>query len=1187
MRKSETTNLFTEGLVMDINPIVTPNNVLCNALNATLITMNGNENVLQNDMGNGRVETAYLPEGYVPLGTTQLGGIIYIVSYNPLNNRCQIGSFPSPERSISSDEINDLNQTLQNSDFKYDKSNGALVHYLKKVLNDGIVFNPGDKFIVYGDTISDNFDRLYNQDMYTVKGLEKARSQTIKLDIGTITNTGKLVKFENLKQYKIKDKKGVKGEYHIFQYEGEDQAAADLDEYRSLVSQPYNIFNSKISGSLVLIAELVQFDDFDIQIQNAFDTSGEFKKYTPSVTFNFSGSYPFIPYGVICNLSLFKGDNLEAETTFDFTINDDIIKDQIDASNTQYQVKLDDSLLQEEFLSKVQKIVKDEYFNSGSRNEQYIIKYEFTPCMNWGPLTNLTVSGQIDLDKIGTGYINLSQWRYYNEPTKCSLNWGLEIYEEEGSSVNNVEIEFIRFINSETTESTIFTVDKKVSYFGTFYDILPIKEDYYKLSKQLIPNNLYLAKVKVYYNSKGSKPEIREFYRWLYTNNVFNDYYTSVADFQNLSLNLIPNCTVNYRVDSGESSVQAYGIIQKTIDDLSQEQLQQALNTKTSLSAIQKEKDFTISTDLQIGLDNGYNTFQIEVNEGSFNFNIIKEDVQCSSSSSIKYTDIEDSNQNTYLASKSSVVESLDELNTHKISETSGTDISGKLISIPTNVSFAKQFTKHRFELDNLYSCSLECKMLQTVKAYCSKTQSALSYNGKYIPLAYNRETFSKYNLEWSESTIESQSSGWVASILGLFGFRETNKDSGYAWIGCHTYPDDPDDQQESIEVIRDVEKMDFHWTTNPDIARAEITSGWSGTTMFFVHRWSGNKHDVIRYAKKPVTASEDFYSYAIDRHSSYNRVQLSIKANNGNNCFYPINFSEMTDTGKTNNTEGMRTKISKFRNLYNNFAQFLTNVYRYDQNTYTVSGVIPQYIYYMDECVYEMKVPISIKSTTELQNSVLYITLDSGKIGTNTILSTLIEKKVLQGKTSDYPSLENNIKWQIQPLNTTYEFTINDTDNSSGIELRNMMLNQMNTALGSALMDYDGKTLLSIVSANANPSQVYMRKDITVGQNVQYGITVATSFIPKRISYSQVSIGDDYEIVPSAQAQFFSQRSFSLSKYYAIDQDGLLVLNDPKDSDYAFIRSNNEDRDSDGTIDGYQNAWILWQYKWWDEQGS
>ena len=69
-----------------------------------MITMNGNELVLQNDMGNGKVESAHLPAGYVPVGMTEFGGIIYVASHNPLTGQSQIGSFPSPERNISSDE---------------------------------------------------------------------------------------------------------------------------------------------------------------------------------------------------------------------------------------------------------------------------------------------------------------------------------------------------------------------------------------------------------------------------------------------------------------------------------------------------------------------------------------------------------------------------------------------------------------------------------------------------------------------------------------------------------------------------------------------------------------------------------------------------------------------------------------------------------------------------------------------------------------------------------------------------------------------------------------------------------------------------------------------------------------------------------------------------------------------------
>lgn len=82
--KKEAINTFGEGIIMDLNPLTTPSNVLTNALNATIITYNGNEFVLQNDMGNGRVETAYLPAGYVPVGIKEYGGIIYVASYNPL-----------------------------------------------------------------------------------------------------------------------------------------------------------------------------------------------------------------------------------------------------------------------------------------------------------------------------------------------------------------------------------------------------------------------------------------------------------------------------------------------------------------------------------------------------------------------------------------------------------------------------------------------------------------------------------------------------------------------------------------------------------------------------------------------------------------------------------------------------------------------------------------------------------------------------------------------------------------------------------------------------------------------------------------------------------------------------------------------------------------------------------------------
>lgn len=138
---------FGDGLIMDFAPDNTQATCLTHALNATLLTMNGNELSLQNDMGNGRVETAYLPEGYIPVGTCEFGDIIYIASYNPLTNKSQIGCFPSPERNISSKELSSAQHNIDNSDFQ--DSNGKIINTsIKQVLIDNNL-NPGDKYIIY------------------------------------------------------------------------------------------------------------------------------------------------------------------------------------------------------------------------------------------------------------------------------------------------------------------------------------------------------------------------------------------------------------------------------------------------------------------------------------------------------------------------------------------------------------------------------------------------------------------------------------------------------------------------------------------------------------------------------------------------------------------------------------------------------------------------------------------------------------------------------------------------------------------------------------------------------------------------------------------------------------------------------------------------------------------------------
>lgn len=149
-------NQFDKGLNLDINPIAVDNHTLTGALNATMITMNGNELVLQNDMGNGRVDQAQLPKGYVPVGMQEYGGIVYVASYNPLEGKSQLGCFPSPQRNIPSTEIGQQIKLQSLEDFI--DSNGEIKELYKRVPlmgNDDII-RTGDKFVITSsDDLSD------------------------------------------------------------------------------------------------------------------------------------------------------------------------------------------------------------------------------------------------------------------------------------------------------------------------------------------------------------------------------------------------------------------------------------------------------------------------------------------------------------------------------------------------------------------------------------------------------------------------------------------------------------------------------------------------------------------------------------------------------------------------------------------------------------------------------------------------------------------------------------------------------------------------------------------------------------------------------------------------------------------------------------------------------------------------
>lgn len=316
--KKETINTFDKGMVKDLHPLTTPNSVLTDALNATLVTYNGNDMVLQNDMGNAKVGTAFLPAGYVPVGMKEHGGIIYVAAWNPETKKGQIGSFPSPKQlwenegwSVNSDNNPSIDTvSLDTNSFYtgYMISTETIKEQLFK-FQDGTMreFHPGDKYAVAVD--SSTYNTLVT---YVSEG-------KIKLQLGVVKKDGS-----------IEIMADAKDDMFLFPI---DNSHADASAY--ITSNTPRVFNASSSGSLIIIVTIITLDSFELlrdydlinntQVQVTFtgrgtqddkvlETSGNTlklfngktsSKNNSSITLSGStGSqsfdiYPHLPYGII------------------------------------------------------------------------------------------------------------------------------------------------------------------------------------------------------------------------------------------------------------------------------------------------------------------------------------------------------------------------------------------------------------------------------------------------------------------------------------------------------------------------------------------------------------------------------------------------------------------------------------------------------------------------------------------------------------------------------------------------------------------------------------------------------------------------------------------------------------------------------------------------------------------------
>lgn len=782
-------NSFAEGLIMDFAPDNTQATCMTSALNATLLTFNGNEMSLQNDMGNGRVETARLPSGYIPVGTCEFGDIIYVVSYNPITDKSQIGCFPSPERNISSEEIGQLYQSISAGDFQTGVPGEIKATSVKKIIFEKNL-NPGDKYIVYSsrelqfsrDRITDfgNTGHIYGgwpkivqfhivaiEDSGKINYLSSQTYDDVMAKSGAGTPGSSLKWYNNIvptqppggeegeegggdggisspeapppdlgNSIPVGGKPGGRAaamfksprlmrmgasraategsnDYYIQQVYDNNLGKPDLDSYRNLIDSAYQIFRSKVSGKLAIIAELEKISGFSCthSVYSIDQGNGhkDFKVYlntswtsdhmdvnpsgfvvTESRWKDGGGNYTYSDYNgnrqsqtvwlPISAETSYLNDNFVFSSAYDLAnpgtyeqyINNTCYKKQVELFESQFnsndlnymprkvtQVlennlpayegnkgkyyinafqigidgtgkqylyfvnnKGDEVRVQGNYIQSLNDTFIHNYFRKDITKHFYDLNgiinynvdinntkcysdltnlvhtYTICPAMPYGYLAEYAVTNSIDFSKVGSGLIDLNEWRYYNDGEISTLTFGIEAYPEENKGISKVELEFY----DNKGKAAVLKLLNKKSYSGTFTEVFQFNSDsnrnlsgegfthrgdgpfvipsennpeytqdlanmeemvkkniylkgdiiegqqtYYINDAGIIyPNLLYLVKINIYYQNKNALGEYDEdvtikpisFTRWYWTNNMYNEYYYNSQDFQDLKVDL-------------------------------------------------------------------------------------------------------------------------------------------------------------------------------------------------------------------------------------------------------------------------------------------------------------------------------------------------------------------------------------------------------------------------------------------------------------------------------------------------------------------------------------------------------------------------------------------------------------------------------------------------------------------------
>lgn len=588
----QTVNTFGKGLQMDTHPMVQGNETLSDALNATFITMNGNEIVLQNDMGNRRVDNAYLPPGYTPVGMKEYGGIIYVASYNPITNKSQIGSFPSPQKKI------DLNENKPGKEFDFDSFfetlNVVKDSYLGiKVLNSDSFMIPitsdtslhaGDKFVVYsqgGDIsfskdnvwIKNNISNFYNTENNKVKS-PKNKNYTIQIGILNSQNefvdiTKSLCRWEQVgnKYLPVNFNNGVSDIYKFnynyfipssFSYNISHDTINDTELIKKRQTIPANTYAYKLVGPMYMKITYNHIQGFNYNIYGVYDRS------TKKATLWLEG---FITYNCPDNRNNITRDS---NTNFDYITFDETKSEDLKNNFKPFRLLKKGTSHQEDydsnkttFTDSVYNVNNNTYTTSSVREYQNITAtdgtiYEYVIGVLADPsdtnqgvyLRGLSVKGSINLELLGSGTLDITEWKFYNDVENkiTYLTISFDAYPKFKQKFTNLRFKFKDITDSSSVYYYPLNPNNNEYYNGN----LPIYNGRQTINLNwdqigLNPRKVY--EVSIYYDTIDDKgkfilsSQLTDISRWILTTALFNDFYND-----NIGIN--DYCKINHDTEN-------------------------------------------------------------------------------------------------------------------------------------------------------------------------------------------------------------------------------------------------------------------------------------------------------------------------------------------------------------------------------------------------------------------------------------------------------------------------------------------------------------------------------------------------------------------------------------------------------------------------------------------------------------